>query len=260
LETGGDMEKGAGHLAVTWAFVVILLTTCTAAKPKVGANLVRVAELQTDSGTVRFEYFREPSGDTVRHGDYALTSVKGRTLVAGSYVNGMKHGVWRKFSTLEGSLVRVETWNKGKQDGPYQSYPDITSNIWREAGNYANGKREGCWLAKTSGISACYENQGVGLYENGLKQGLWRETCAQDPSEECYGKGHYKDGKREGTWLFTCRDNPEYVNVMKWWCNTYEFKAGKLVSSTGKRHPCPGIHIKPVDTASCAGEQLDSPD
>jgi len=113
------------------------------------------------------EGMRKESGsylDGKRDGDWTFYARDGRIEQEGGYRAGAWHGAWKWYHS-DGSLHRDERYRKGKEDG---DFVELSIN--------------GDTLAR-------------GIYERGLKQGLWLEHVNDDRRE-----GLYLDGERDGKW------------------------------------------------------------
>lgn len=122
------------------------------------------------------------------HGSYLVSGKDYESLI--HFHHGLKDGQW--VTAYFNRDMKVETYKKGRKDGLW---------IWRSryggfCGKYKNDRKVGLW-------SEGYEEENIGYYKRGLKEGKWKYSH--------FGSGvvtieEYKKGKKNGIWKYYLND------------------------------------------------------
>jgi antitoxin component YwqK of YwqJK toxin-antitoxin module len=79
----------------------------------------------------------------VRNGKWKEFNKHAVLIAEGSYLNDVKHGVWREYYDSDGSLMIEESYRHGVSHGRFASYHPNGSLL--SEGEFRNGLREGCF-------------------------------------------------------------------------------------------------------------------
>ena len=126
-----------------------------------------------------------------RVGEWKQFYPDGALKSEGDFAEGRREGPW-KFYAETGQLIQEGTYRDGEFHGNWRWY--YTSGSVHRNESYRKGKADGNFLELDSQGKTLVE----GLYEYGLKQGLWLMDV-NDHREE----GYYVDGERHGNWIHT---------------------------------------------------------
>jgi len=77
----------------------------------------------------------------IRHGKWKEFNKHAVLIAEGTYVNGLKHGLWREYYDDSGALLIEESFVYGVQHGRYVAYHP-NGQVLSE-GEFRNGLREG---------------------------------------------------------------------------------------------------------------------
>lgn len=81
---------------------------------------------------------------TMKNGKYKEFNKHAVLISEGSYLNNLKHGVWREYYDQTGSLMIEENYRHGIQHGRFSCFHPNGKLL--SEGNYIDGKREGEFL------------------------------------------------------------------------------------------------------------------
>ena len=87
---------------------------------------LNIAEIQYQSGAVRYRYSRILSPDGarwVRHGLFVEYTEAGTVIAEGQYVNGAEHGEWKEYHP-NGKLAARGHYANGTEVGEWQYWDD----------------------------------------------------------------------------------------------------------------------------------------
>jgi len=137
------------------------------------------------------------SGDG-KQADATLYHPNGFIAASGKYIDQIKEGKWKFFSSFyEGYLINEETYLKNKRNGPsLKFFPDTTV---AEKTIYINDRKEGEWLQFFPGGKIFLKSNYSGDLLTG-KFDIWYENGRVEIS------GNYKNNLRNGTWLIYNED------------------------------------------------------
>ncbi len=93
-----------------------------------------------DRGADRMRWCHNPAGQ--RHGPYVSFRC-GSVLERGSYIDGRKHGVWRRFHA-NGRTMSSYRYNHGVRHGPWTEW--TAKGIRVGTGHYRRGRPMGPWV------------------------------------------------------------------------------------------------------------------
>jgi antitoxin component YwqK of YwqJK toxin-antitoxin module len=142
-----------------------------------------------EDGTLKSELVYSQDG---KEADATIYHSNGNISSSGKYINQMKEGRWRFFSSkISGLLINEENYSKNIKNGLSQKfYPDSSIS---ERVNYISDKREGEWFQ--------YHPDGnislKAFYSNGVLEGKF-EVWYPDGKPEF--SGYYKNNLRDGLW------------------------------------------------------------
>jgi antitoxin component YwqK of YwqJK toxin-antitoxin module len=127
-----------------------------------------------------------------KEADATIYHPSGYISSKGKYINQMKEGKWKFFSSsLKGSLICEEEYSKNIRNGlSLKFYPD--SSI-AEKVRYVNDQKDGEWLQYHPNGSLFLKSN----YSNGMLNGKF-EVWYQDGKPEF--SGTYKNNLRQGLW------------------------------------------------------------
>lgn len=158
----------------------------------------------------------ETNENGVRVGEWKTYNDKDFLILQGSYMDGVKHGVWLEYCDYTKNVIVATTqYIEGIKNGAHTSYylnetihvtgqyiNDIPDGNWLEYdldGNihrsefYKNGKREGAWKYYKDGKIIWVNN-----YSNGKPYG-WFKLFRYDQNVM---EGVYQFGLKEGIWKY----------------------------------------------------------
>lgn len=153
-----------------------------------------------------------------KQGEWKTFYENGNIKTSGSYVNGKKDGIFKKYDK-DGGLLNIEKYKLGrkiKDDKEVAEY-EIKRNFYdngqvKTKATYLNDKMDGVRREydKEGNITQSYVmDQGNvrekgGIVDNsGLKQGKWEEYYK---SGQLRAKGKYVDGVKTGEWIYYFRN------------------------------------------------------
>ena len=151
----------------------------------------------------------------------------GQIQQKGKYAaKGKVDGEWNWFYE-SGDLLRKEMFVNGKENGLLIEYSDAGNVITK--GEYVNGKEEGEWFIEVG------DHQEEGVYEGGLKQGIWKHYFLSNGALRFEGEyfdgleqekhiwyydtgakmleGKFVSGVKEGEWRRYDRNGTLFVNI-----------------------------------------------
>jgi antitoxin component YwqK of YwqJK toxin-antitoxin module len=110
----------------------------------------------------------------------------------GTYINQMKEGEWKFFSSIiKGNIISEEHYKRNLKNGPsLKFYPDSTV---AEKLNYINDIRQGEWIRYYPNGSICLKSNYLNGKVNGTFE-VWFENGRIEFS------GQYKNDTRDGFW------------------------------------------------------------
>jgi antitoxin component YwqK of YwqJK toxin-antitoxin module len=79
----------------------------------------------------------------IRNGRYKEFNKHAVLIAEGSYVNNVKHGLWREYYDHTGSIMIEEMYHYGVQHGRFASFHP-NGQLFSE-GEFRHGQREGCF-------------------------------------------------------------------------------------------------------------------
>lgn len=156
----------------------------------------------------------------VLHGSWKQTAVSSldSVIIMGTFKKGKKEGVWetKDFNAIMESIITQE-YHKGNKDGLFTK---IEKGVYliKEKGYYKDNKKHGVWIEKREETICTITT--TTHYENGLKEGLYREDFAEiillhpdfEPLYPISIEGYYRNDKKEGVWIEKREsENIEYV-------------------------------------------------
>ena len=97
-------------------------------------DVLHIAEIPYEDGTIRFRYARILSADGTRwikHGLFSAHHPNGKLSSEGMYVNGQEHGLWTEYHS-NGQMAARGHYANGKEVGHWE--------FWRSDGSPEEGE------------------------------------------------------------------------------------------------------------------------
>lgn len=126
-----------------------------------------------------------------KEGRWIFKSKSGKVLEEYNYKNGIKHGV-QKICYSNGRVESIDNYVDGKLHGLSVRYANKAGKQIESSGLYNNGIKEGLWEENSIMISRYRK----GTYKNDKKNGHWTEQHLN-----IILRGIYKNDKKEGGWI-----------------------------------------------------------